>query len=76
MRLSTNITNFVKLKTEERGRERERETDILFIVYLHVLDRGSRGPSTVTLIAFAYVATWGGLVDIVIVTEKLLPIWK
>lgn len=41
--------------------------------YLHVLERGSRGPSTVTLIALVYVATCGGLVDMVIVTEKLLP---
>lgn len=44
------------------------------INYLHVLERGSRGPSTVTLMALVYVATCGGLVDIVIVTEKLLPI--
>lgn len=45
----------------------------LVVEYLHVLERGSRGPSTVTLIALVYVATCGGLVDIVIVTEKLLP---
>ena len=42
--------------------------------YLHVLERGSRGPSTVTLIAFVYVATCGGLDDMVIVTEKLFPV--
>lgn len=42
-------------------------------VYLQVFERGSRGPSTVTLIALVYVATCGGLVDIVIVTEKLFP---
>lgn len=44
--------------------------------YLQVFERGSRGPSTVTLIALVYVATCGGLVDIVIVTEKLLPVEK
>jgi hypothetical protein len=37
------------------------------------LDRGSRGPSTVTLIALVYVATCGGVVDTVIVSVKLLP---
>lgn len=43
-------------------------------IYLHVFERGSLGPSTVTLIAFVYVATCGGLVDSVIVIEKLLPV--
>jgi len=38
-----------------------------------VLQRGSRGPSTVTLIARWYVATWGGLVHTVIVSMKNLP---
>lgn len=37
------------------------------------LHRGSRGPSTVTFIALPYVATCGGLVEIVIVIVKLLP---
>lgn len=36
-------------------------------------ERGSRGPSTVTLIAFVYVAIWAGIVDMHIVSEKLLP---
>lgn len=49
----------------------------LYKIYLHVFDRGSLGPSTVTLIAFVYVATCGGLDDIVMVIEKLLPAkWK
>ncbi len=41
---------------------------------LRALLRGSRGPSTVTLMAFEYVATRGGVVQIVIVSVKLLPI--
>lgn len=40
---------------------------------LLVFDLGSRGPSTVTLIALLYDATCGGLVDTVIVNVKLLP---
>lgn len=40
---------------------------------LLVLDLGSRGPSTVTLMALLYVAICGGLVEIVIVNVKLLP---
>lgn len=40
---------------------------------LLVLDRGSLGPSTVTLIALAYVATCGGEVFIIMVRVKLLP---
>lgn len=42
-------------------------------VHLLVFDRGSRGPSTVTLIALLYVATCGGLVDTIIVNVKLFP---
>lgn len=38
-----------------------------------LLDRGSLGPSTVTFIAFVYVVIWGGDVDTVIVSVKLLP---
>lgn len=38
-----------------------------------IFDRGSLGPSTVTFIAFVYVATWIGIVDITIVSEKLFP---
>lgn len=34
---------------------------------------GSRGPSTVTLMARWYVATWGGPVNTVIVRVKLFP---
>jgi hypothetical protein len=41
--------------------------------YILVLLRGSRGPSTVTLIALVYVATCGGFVLTVIVRVKLLP---
>lgn len=41
--------------------------------HLLVFERGSRGPSTVTLIALLYVATCGGLVDTIIVKVKLLP---
>lgn len=41
--------------------------------YLLVLDLGSLGPSTVTLIALVYVATWGGDVEMVIVIEKDFP---
>lgn len=40
---------------------------------LLVFDRGSLGPSTVTLMAFIYVATWGGDVWIDIVSVKLFP---
>lgn len=43
---------------------------------LLVFDRGSLGPSTVTLIALLYDATCGGLVDTVIVNVKLLPVKK
>lgn len=43
------------------------------ILYLLVLDLGSLGPSTVTLIALLYVATCGGLVETVIVKVKLFP---
>lgn len=45
---------------------------------LLVFDRGSLGPSTVTLIALLYDATCGGLVETVIVNVKLLPVnkWK
>jgi len=35
--------------------------------------RGSRGPSTVTLIALQYVATWGGSVFTVIVNVNVFP---
>lgn len=38
-----------------------------------VFDLGSLGPSTVTLIAFVYVATWGGELLIVMVSVKLFP---
>lgn len=38
-----------------------------------VLDLGSRGPSTVTFIAFESVATWGGDVCSIIVKVKLFP---
>ena len=38
-----------------------------------VLLLGSRGPSTVTLMALAYTPTCGGFVLTVIVSEKLLP---
>lgn len=42
-------------------------------IYSRVLERGSRGPSTVTLIALLYVATCGGDVLTVMVMLKLLP---
>lgn len=45
----------------------------LYALCLLVFDLGSRGPSTVTLIALLYEATWGGLVETVIVSVKLLP---
>lgn len=41
--------------------------------HLLVFERGSRGPSTVTLIALLYVATCGGLDDTIIVKVKLFP---
>lgn len=41
-----------------------------------VLDRGSLGPSTVTFIAFWYVATWGGDVASIIVKVNDLPVKK
>lgn len=37
------------------------------------LRRGSLGPSTVILMARWYVATWGGLVNTVMVRVKLFP---
>lgn len=43
---------------------------------LLVFERGSLGPSTVTLMALLYDATCGGLVDTVIVNVKLLPVKK
>ena len=43
------------------------------MIYSLVLERGSLGPSTVTLMALVYVATWGGVVDTVIVILKLFP---
>lgn len=45
----------------------------MFDLYSLVLDRGSLGPSTVTLMALVYVATWGGVVDTVMVMLKLFP---
>lgn len=41
-----------------------------------VLERGSRGPSTVTLIAFWYVATWGGDVASIMVSVNDFPVPK
>lgn len=41
---------------------------------LQFLLLGSLGPSTVTFIAFVYVVTCGGDVEIVIVKVKLLPV--
>jgi hypothetical protein len=41
--------------------------------YLLDLVRGSRGPSTVTLMALLYVATWKGVELMTIVSEKLFP---
>lgn len=38
--------------------------------------RGSLGPSTVTLIALIYVATWGGSVFTVMVIVNVLPVSK
>lgn len=43
---------------------------------LRVLERGSLGPSTVTLIALLYVATCGGHDATVIVMLKLFPEMK
>jgi len=40
---------------------------------IRVLDRGSLGPSTVTLMALLYVVTCGGLLATVILNVKLLP---
>lgn len=42
-------------------------------IYSRDLERGSRGPSTVTLIALLYVATCGGHVATVMVIVKLFP---
>lgn len=42
-------------------------------MYLLVFDLGSLGPSTVTLMALAYVATCGGHEFNMIVNVKLLP---
>lgn len=41
-----------------------------------VFDLGSRGPSTVTLMALLYVVTCGGDVDTVMVSVKLFPAGK
>jgi hypothetical protein len=41
--------------------------------YLLDFVRGSRGPSTVTLMALLYVATWKGVELMTIVSEKLFP---
>ena len=57
--------------TTQRRREimkRECKTTILLVLLL-----GSRGPSTVTLMAFWYSAIWGGLVKTAIDSVKLLP---
>lgn len=43
------------------------------MLYLRVLDLGSLGPSTVTLIALLYVVTCGGEQLTVMVSVKLLP---
>lgn len=48
-------------------------TKIKIIINLLVFDLGSRGPSTVTLIALLYVVIWGGDVETVIVSVKLFP---
>lgn len=42
--------------------------------YSRVLERGSRGPSTVTLIALLYVAICGGEELTIIVSVKLFPV--
>lgn len=42
-------------------------------IYSLFFDRGSLGPSTVTLIALPYVVTCTGLVDTVMVSVKLFP---
>lgn len=47
-----------------------------YYLYLLVLERGSRGPSTVTLIALLYVAICGGFVDTVMVNVKLFPVTR
>lgn len=41
---------------------------------MSLLLQNSRGPSTVTLIAFWYVVTCAGTVDMHMVSEKLLPV--
>ncbi len=46
------------------------------ILDLRVLERGSRGPSTVTLIALEYVATCVGEPATEIVNVKLFPVIK
>jgi len=47
----------------------------LYTKPLHLLDfvRGSRGPSTVTLMALLYVAIWKGVELMTMVSEKLFP---
>jgi hypothetical protein len=44
--------------------------------YLLDFVRGSLGPSTVTLMALLYVATWKGVELMTIVSEKLFPATK
>lgn len=65
-----NITLLCKLKLRELY---IGEYNVSTNLYLLVLDLGSRGPSTVTLMALLYVATCGGCVETVIVKVKLLP---
>jgi len=46
------------------------------VFHSRVLDRGSLGPSTVTLIALLYVVPNGGMVPPVIALVKLFPVDK
>lgn len=65
-------TNDVGIQNFKLMKMRENYIDF-WIMHLLVFERGSRGPSTVTLIALLYVANCGGLVDTIIVKVKLLP---
>lgn len=62
-----NTAYFPILKMHRNTRAEVQQNDSL------ILFLGSLGPSTVTLIAFKYVATCGGFVAIVIVRLKLFP---
>lgn len=66
--------NFLHFYLDESKIRLFCEIQALCMLGLRVLERGSRGPSTVTLIALEYVATCVGEPATEIVNVKLFPV--